>query len=275
MTELKTALKKRRQHTLLKASLLKPTNLLVLVVGCLAGNFSLALVPIGIAAYGALCFLDFSNKDFAKKVFTKAPGVSDLPADSSPLPQGFRFKSSQSLRVPELTSLQGDVVRIGRNISQLYNDADDMTRQLLGELSRIEELGMRSERFLKKAQGLRDYLDTEDFEQIEQGIATLQAKTETSQDPFAQQQYRQALMARTKHRQNIQDIQQAYERLVSQVTNISTSLESLYSRMIKINSAGCGSAQFESEDVSKELQNMLQEMEYLESALNEQLSPAD
>lgn len=266
------ALEKRRQLTLLKASLLKPTNLLVLVIGCLAGNFSLALVPIGMAAYGALCWLDFSNKDFAKKIFADADGASNLSELNSPLPQGFRFKLSQPLQAPELKSLQEDVVRIGLKIAKLYDDADDMTRRLLGDLSRIEEFGVRSERFLQKAQSLRDYLNTEDFEVLEQGVAALQAKIELSRDPFAQQQYQQALMARTKHRQNILDIQQAYERLVSQVTNISISLESLYSRMVKISNTECASAQSENEQVSKELQGMLQEMEYLELALNEQFS---
>ena len=264
---------KHRRSALLKASLFKPTNLLVLIAGCLAGNFSLALVPIGIAAYGALCWLDFSSKDFAKKVFAQTDGPAKRPQLNQPLPQGFHFQQSQALQAPELTSLQRDIARIGRKISALYHDADDVTQQLLGDLSRIEELGLRSERFLKKAQSLRDYLDTEDFEQISEGISTLRTKIETTEDSFAQQQYQQALTARTQHQQNLQDIQHAYERLVSQVTNISISLESLYSRMVKVNSAGCGSTQFESEQVANELQEMLQDMKYLESALNEQLLP--
>ena len=266
-----TTLEKHRRTALLKASLSKPTNLLVLIVGCLAGNFSLALVPIGILAYGALCWLDFSNKDFAKKVIAKTDESSKQSTSNSPLPQGFHFQLSQSLQTPELLSLQNDIVRISRNISELYTAADDMTRQLLGDLSRIEELGRRSERFLKKAQNLRDYLDTENFEQIMQGISTLQLKIESTEDSFAQQQYQQALVARTQHRQNLLDIQNAYERLISQVTNIATSLENLHSNMVKINSTGCGSAQPESEQVTQELQEMLQDMEYLESALNEQL----
>ena len=103
-------------------------------------------------------------------------------------------------------------------------------------------------------------------------IDKLQQKIQRVKDEFSRQQYQQALDARYKHLETLRDIQQVYERLVSQLTNISISLESMYSRMMKLKTSEYSLASAESDQVSAQLHEILQEMEQLDSALNENLS---
>ena len=87
--------------------------------------------------------------------------------------------------------------------------------------------------------------------------------------------YQQALDARYKHLDTLRDIQQVYERLVSQLTNISLSLESMYSRMVKLKTSEYSLASAESDQVSAQLHGILEEMDQLDSAINENLSLPD
>ena len=90
MTQKLSVLSKRQQTKLFKASLLKPTNLLVLVVGFIAGKFSGLLIPVGIVAYGVLCYLDLSSEEFVENILKPDKGFSDADLQDAivPLPSG-------------------------------------------------------------------------------------------------------------------------------------------------------------------------------------------
>lgn len=275
MTQKLSVLSKRQQTKLFKASLLKPTNLLVLVVGFIAGKFSGLLIPVGIVAYGVLCYLDLSSEEFVENILKPDKGFSDADLQDAivPLPSG--EKLPQQLHTAELQELRKNIFATQQRIEQLYEQVDHFSRELLGELSQTKELAERSDQFLRKAQMIRDYLASEDAEQIQQGVTALEEKIQHVEDHFSKWQYQQALDARNRHLKNLRDLQRIYDRLTSQVTNISISLDSLYSRMIKLKTTEYSPTGIENEQVAAQLQQMLQDIDQLDSAVNEHLSLSD
>ncbi len=267
----RSASRKNKQKKLLKASLLKPFNLFVFGIGIVAGVFfSYVLIPIGIMAYAILCYLDLSSKEFVKNVLKFDEGDSDA-SDRDEIRPLSDQQQAQTLETEELQNLQANITTTKEKIQRFYNLADDFTQGILGDFSQIENLVERSEKFLLKAQTIRNYLSSENVAQIEQDITSLQEKIQNVSDDFSKRQYQQALDARHKHLESLRDIQRVYERLVSQLTNISNSLDSVYSRMMKLQTSEYSLASAESDQVSAQLNELLQDVEQLDTALTENL----
>lgn len=266
--------RKSKQTKLLKASLLSPKNLFVLATGFAAGVYfsTYVLIPIGIMAYGILCYLDLSSVEFAKKVLGFNEHVPDTVADGDEMRSLSDQQKARKLETKELQSLQANITTTKEKIQRLYSDADEFTRALLGDFSQVENLVRLSDEFLLKAQTIQNYLSSENVEQIKQDITSLQEKIQKISDDFSKRQYEQALNARRKHLQSLQDIQQVYERLVSQLTNISISLDSMYSRMMKLKTSEYSLESADSDQVSTQLDDLLRDVEQLDTALNENLS---
>jgi hypothetical protein len=271
--EKQLASRKNKQTKLLKASLLNPKNLFVLATGFVAGTFfSYVLIPIGIMAYGILCYLDLSSVEFAKKVLGVDKEVSDAALDNDEMRSLSDQQKARKLEAKELQSLQTDITATKKKIQQLYDDTDDFMRALLGDFCQIENLVGRSDELLFKAQTIRNYLSSENVDRIKQDITSLQGKIQKIRDDFSKRQYEQALNARRKHLESLQDIRQVYERLVSQLTNISISLDSMYSRMMKLKTSEYSLESAESDQVSAQLTELLRDAEQLDTALNENLA---
>jgi DNA repair exonuclease SbcCD ATPase subunit len=265
--------RKSKMTKLLKASLLNPKNLFVLATGFVAGIFfSYVLIPIGIMAYGILCYLDLSSEDFVKKVLKLDENGSEAALETDAMPSLSAQRKAQKLEAKELQSLQANIAATREKIQQLYDNTDDFTRALLGDFSQIENLAEKSNEFLLKAQTIRNYLSSENVVQIKQDIPSLQEKIQSVSDDFSKRQYQQALRARSKHLKSLRDIQQIYERLVSQLTNISISLDSMYSRMMKLKTSEYSLASAESDQVSSQLDDLLRDVEQLDTALTENLA---
>jgi chromosome segregation ATPase len=268
-------LRRNRLKALLKASLLKPLNLFVLGVGFAAGTFSYILIPVGILAYGVLCYLDLSSEEFAKKVLSSREKRLNTVSKTEQKRRRSTPPSPPLLTTKELQTLRGKIFATKRRIEQLYQTTDDFMQRMMGDFSATEELVERSDQFLEKAQSIYNYLASEDTEQINADITALQQKIAQVSDDFSKRQYQQALDARYKHLETLRDIQQVYERLVSQLTNISLSLESMYSRMMKLKTSEYSLASAESDQLSAQLHAILEEMDQLDSAMNANLSLPD
>lgn len=266
------AFTKYQRKKVLKASLLKPTNVLVLATGILAGTFSGMLIPVGIVAYGVLCYLDLSSEGFLRQVLRsdECPGSAVFPRPLSTLP--LPIDMSRKLETLELRKLQTNILATFQKITWLYEKIDDFTRELWGNILPIQKLVERSNQLLYKAQNIQDYLSSEQVERIQHGVTLLQEKIDRAEDAFSREQYQQALDARKGHLANLCDMQRSYVRLVSQLTNISISLDSLHSRMVKLSTAEHSPAKSESGRVIEQLHGMLYDMEVLDAAINEQLS---
>jgi DNA repair exonuclease SbcCD ATPase subunit len=182
---------------------------------------------------------------------------------------------AQTLETAELQGLRDHLLASKEKIYHQYEAADNFTQRLLGDFFQIENLVERGEAFLFKAQTIRNYLASEDHEKIQQDIASLQEKIRNIHDDFSQQQYQQALETRHKHLETLQDIQRMYERLVSQVTNIWMSLDSIYSRMMKLKTSDYSPGSAESKQVSGQLSQLLEDVEQLDTTLNEHLALSD
>jgi hypothetical protein len=264
---------KNNQKEIIKASLFNFKNLFVLATGIVAGwIFSPLLIPIGAIAYGVMCYLDVSSEEFVKKVLTSKKGSSTTNLHGEEIPLSSGEQSAPELTIQELQDLQEKIFNTKEKIGQLHEDTDDFTRRLLGDISQTENLVAKSYKFLQKAQRLRNYLSSENVAQITQDITSLQEKIQQVSDDFSKHQYQQALTSRQKHLETLQDLERMYERLVSQLTNISISLESIYSRMMKLKTLEYSLASAESDQVAIQLNTMLQDMEQLDSALKETLS---
>jgi hypothetical protein len=264
---------KTKFRTVVKAAVFNPKNLVVLATGIVAGTlFSYVLIPIGIMAYGILCYLDLSSADFVKKVLKldeTPPKATGKAAEMSSLTAQ---RKAQQLEAEELQSLQAKIRSSKDKIQQLYDTSDDFTRELLGDFGPIANLVAKSDEFLFKAQTIRNYLSSENAPHIQQDMTTLKEKIHNTGDDFAKRQYEQALQARYQHLESLRDIQQVYERLVSQVTNISISLDSMYSRMMKLKTSEDSLASAESDQVSAQLTSILKDVEQLDNALKKQLA---
>ncbi len=258
-----------KQWTIVKAALLNPKNLFVLGIGVLSGVFfSSALIPLGMLAYSILCYLDFSSEEFAKKKFCGFDHTQHITAEAE-----IKHEiKAPSLEIKELQQLRDAITVTQEKIYALYAGTDGFTRELLGDLEQIEELIERSHGLLIKAQDIHVYLASENIAKVDQDVTRLQEKIQTVRDDFSRQQYQQALDARRKQLETFRDIQQVYERLVSQVTNISMSLESIYVKMLKLKTAEYSLAKAESDQVAERLTGLLDDVEQLDSALNDHLA---
>ncbi len=269
---MQNSVSKEERYAILHAALLKPTNLLVLAVGCLAAKFSFMLIPVGIMAYGILCYLDVSNDEFVKKILGTMGRAEALPIHQRPTINPPLSTDSAETLTPELWQFQQQIAVMNRKIADSYHQADDFTRQLIGDLSQIEEIAEKSQRFIRKAQQITDYLASADATQVQEGIESLQATLRATTDTFSQSQYQQALENRQAHLQTIRDLQCIYERLRSQLTNIAVAFESIYSRMVKLSSTDVTLTDVESQAVAAQLQRMLRDMAQLDAAMNAQLA---
>ncbi|PIE32552.1 hypothetical protein CSA56_15225 [candidate division KSB3 bacterium] len=271
MISLRTLPKQQRQK-LLKASLLKPMNVLVLTTGILAGTFSGVLIPVGIVAYGVLCYLDLSSDSFFKQTLKLETCLDDTRKLRFQPTLPFSVETLRHLEASEIRELQQHILTTFQKITRLYEELDDFTKKLWGELAPVRELVERSGQLLHKAQHIKYYLDSEQMMSIQDDIAVFQKKIDQSGDPFVQTQYQHALNARKLHLTNIEDIQRSYERFISQLTNISISLDSLHSRMMKLSTTEQSVVEPDSGQITEQLHSMLHDMELLDAALDEQFS---
>jgi hypothetical protein len=265
---------KRHQIKLLKTSLLKPSNLLVLGIGVVGGIlYSWLLIPIGVLAYSILCYLDISSEEFLEEVLHLK-----TPEHESPTPVLLPLAPPQRatrLETQELLDLQSSIAVAHEKIRRLHDEADDVMRPLLNDLAQTDHLVEKSTEFLYKAQTIRNYLAAENVSLIERDIRVLRRRIRNVHDRFARRQYQQALEARCDHLKSLQDMQQIYERLISQLTNIALSLDSMYSRMMKLNTSDYPMATAASEQVAEQLHAMLSDAEHLDAMLDEHLTLPD
>lgn len=260
--------RKDQQKKVLKASLLNPKNLFVLAIGLATGAISYVLIPVGILAYGILCYLDVSSKDFVDRVLGRKPNNSS-ERKIRPISQQ---QATIILNAEDLQQLQTNIMTVREKIQHLYEEADDFTQNILRGFFQIDNLVERSEAFLLKAQKIRNYLISEDIDRIQQDITSLEEKIRNVDDSFSKRQYQQALEARYKHLESLYDIQQFYQRLASQLTNISISLDSVYSRIMKLKTSEYSQARIESEEVSAQLTQLMEDVEQLDTALSRDLN---
>ncbi|GAK52370.1 hypothetical protein U14_03621 [Candidatus Moduliflexus flocculans] len=261
----------KARSAILKAALFKPLNLMILVGGCLAATFSLALIPVGVMAYGILCYLDVSNDDFVKKISIKKTPFEPKPAQQRPLNTMLPAAANPTeALIPELQRLQKQIAAMNQKIADGYSQVDDFTRQLIGNLSQIEEIAGKSQHFIRNAQQIAEYLAATDEVQIQRGIEDLRATLRATSDSFSRSQYQQALEHRQAHLQTIHDLQRIYERLCSQLTNIAVAFESIHSRIVKLSSADITLTDAESQAIAGQLRRILGEMEQLDAAMNAQ-----
>lgn len=261
--------RKDQQKKLFRAVLLNPKNLLVLAIGLATGTIATILIPIGIMAYGILCYLDLSSEEFVKQVLY--PNTGPQPDTTDVLHSFSEQELAHTLETEELQHLRTNIMASQEKIQQLYMQAEPFLQQMLGDTFQVDNLVERSGAFLLKAQTIRNYLDSEDLEKIDYDIAALEQKVQQTTDDFSKKQYRQALEARQKHLEALEDIQKIDERLISQLTNISLSLDSIYSRMMKLKSSDYSLKSAESDQVSKQLNRLVADVEQLDAALNENL----
>jgi Ni,Fe-hydrogenase I large subunit len=261
--------RKDQRKKLLRAAFLNPKNLIVLVIGITLGIIDTTVIPIGIMAYGLLCYLNLNSDEFVKQVLYPNTGS---PAEATGLIHSFSEQEfAQTLEAEELRHLRTNIMASQEKIQQLYTQAEPFLQHMFGDMFQVENLVERSGAFLLKAQTIQNYLDSEDLEKIYDDIAALEGKIQQVSDEFSKQQYRQALEARQKHLESLEDIHKIDERLISQLTNISLSLDSIYSRMMKLKSSDYSMKSAESDQVSEQLNRLVADVEQLDAALNENL----
>lgn len=257
---------RRDQRTrVLRAALLSPRNLMVLGIGGAAGGIAWYAIPFGILAYGLLCYIDLHSEEFIASVLP--PEQSESPAHE----QLYAFSAdelAQSIEAGDLRRLDENIRASQEKIHRLRTQSDPMMQHLLRDLSSIDSLVERSQAFLYKAQTLRNYLRSENIPKIERELEGLEAKVRDVSDEFSQRQYAQALQARQSHLAALAEIRRIDERLTSQLTNIALSLDSLYSRMMKLKSADYSFQDAESEHLSEQLTSLLNDVELLDDALS-------
>lgn len=258
----------RKEHKqLLRAALLRPKNVLVLGTGCVAGIFAYPiLIPIGILAYGLLCYLDINSEEFINAVLHPSPKARPV---RKTLQSNGKQPQPSALTTTELQQLHARMMTAYERLQQLYHDPAMLAEKALGDIEQIASLIEKSTAFLEKAQSIRDYLKAEDVGVIQREMESLQKKIGEVDDEFAQRQYQQAIAARHKQLDTLRDIQRMYERLVSQVTNITVSLDTLHSRVMKLKTTEYSLAQLESEHLSEQLTDLLEDVEQLEQVLSE------
>jgi hypothetical protein len=159
-----------------------------------------------------------------------------------------------------------------RLLQENGGDAARLDTRFGASLAQIGQLTDRCLQLAEKRHQLRAYLEASRPSDLQRQAAQLEAKLESASDPVARQLYAQALEQKRGELESYCSIQQAVERIDSQIENIECSFGNLLGRMIRIKSVDATHAALAQTQMSNELTELSANLEALESSVNEVLA---
>ena len=155
-------------------------------------------------------------------------------------------------------------------IFEAIDSANEGVKPLLE--SSIEHIGSvvsKAADLINRLQQIEEYLQTSSVQNLYRERDEIEGKLSTANNAGVALQYEEALKALKERLANHEHLTNLAAKIRAQLTTIRISLDNALAKIVRIKTTEIGNASFESDGVSKELQNLRLEMDVLLDSLNE------
>jgi len=239
------------------AAALGTVNLIVLGIGTIAGAMfeSWAVFALGGFAYLALCAWDLSSESFWKRLLTDRSKPEQLP-------------NSKNVRDTEVRAALERIQAARRAIEHAIDNAPkEVGNEVRLSLGGWDEMEGRIANLVKLADALTLHLSGVDTQALQREAKQLSIKSTNSADPESRALYKEAAATREGQLQALTDVRNARERLVANLSRIVGNLESVPTRVVRMQVLDSESAAGNSDDLGQEIGRINGELVALEETL--------
>ena len=155
-------------------------------------------------------------------------------------------------------------------IFEAIDSANEGVKPLLE--SSIEHIGgvvSKAVELINRLQQIEDYLQTSSVQNLYREREEIEGKLSNANNAGVAFQYEEALKVLRERLANHEHLTNLAAQIRAQLTTIRISLDNALAKIIRVKTTEIGNASFESDGVSKELQNLRLEMDALLESLNE------
>ena len=155
-------------------------------------------------------------------------------------------------------------------IFEAIDSANEGVKPLLE--SSIEHIGgvvSKAVELINRLQQIEDYLQTSSVQNLYREREEIEGKLSNANNAGVALQYEEALKVLRERLANHEHLTNLAAQIRAQLTTIRISLDNALAKIIRVKTTEIGNASFESDGVSKELQNLRLEMDALLESLNE------
>ena len=253
--------RRRQLRILLANALTRPMAAAVLAITVVVGlTVSYWFLPVGAFFYACIVYNTLQDPEEARRVLNEVL-YPDRPRkmDIRRLTGGYRAA---------LQRAKDTAARIEAAVRQTDDQA--IRNALAGSTSDLQELVWTIYDIALKAQSLQASLAASNInvELLSQDIHKLERLVETTADEFARSQYRAALDGKRQQLHNYRDTIDALDRWHAQLDNALSTLDTIYSQILRIRSAEVLSLSSATDTVSQSLRHEVEELKATSDALD-------
>ena len=171
---------------------------------------------------------------------------------------------------PQYVQLILQIRELRDSIFEALDSANEGVKPLLE--SSIEYIGgvvSKAADLIDRLQQIEEYLQTSNVHNLHRERDEIEGKLSTANNAGVALQYEEALKALKERLANHEHLTNLAAKIRAQLTTIRISLDNAQAKIVRIKTADVSNASFESDGVSKELQNLRREMDVLLDSLNE------
>lgn len=255
------ARRSREFRVMMTSALLRPMGgLIILVTVLIALYVSVWFIPVGILFYALSVYFSLQDSSFNQKAVNDAL-YPEKEVDIGRLRGNYRAIMQQALdqkaRIKQAVSSTGsDTIRT--SLTQATSGVDDLTNM-------VYEIAY-------KAQALEQYLSGTNLGQVQSEVSAIKARVNASSDDFEKQQYSDALNAKQEQLTNLEQVNDALQRWAAQLTNALSTLDTIYSQVLRIKSADVMNMTSATDQVSQNLSNQITQLRNIANAYDAVMS---
>lgn len=216
-----------------------------------AVTHTLPILAVGGLAWGALVALKLTSS-------TKDAGPTQ---DELPMPAEF-MDPAVKLQIGNLHRARAALTRV------LNEHADNVGSSMSGALLGVPELEEHAITLAKRAEALNDYLRTQDRAAIAVEAKRLSNAASGASDRQARQEYGEAVAAVGEQLRALDDIANAQDRAVANLSRITAALQALPSKIVALGALDQAAQDALGDDVSADLGRLNEEVRAFEQTLS-------
>lgn len=180
---------------------------------------------------------------------------------------GAQYSSMLKMQYIRLIS---EIRELRDRIFEAIDSANEGVKPLLE--SSIEHIGgvvSKVAELINRLQQIEDYLQTSSMQKLYRERDEIEGKLSTANNAGVALQYEEALKVLRERLANHEHLTNVAAQIRAQLTTIRISLDNALAKIVRVKTTEVSDAHFESDGVSKELQNLRLEMDALLDSLNE------
>jgi hypothetical protein len=227
----------------------RPLALLLLLVALTAGlTVALWLLPLGLAAYGAVVYL--LARDPALVTLAQRPARPRLSSAT--------FRSYLDTIERTQQEIGRSVGQAGGALARLLAPIGDQARELLSQAYLLCD----------KGQIIESYLASGNPRALHDQINAIDRQLAATSDSYTRQQVEQTRQALLERQQHARDLETYIGRIVAQLQNISANLDNVLAETVRLRTADAVSADTATNQVAQRLSDLKADMDAFQQVLD-------